>query len=197
MVKPKKDKIVSKCVPAGDKSGEIDKKAQESAIFADSEGRIGLRIHAKPGAKKSGVVAINESEIDVAIGAAPREGAANEELVSYLMSALGLRKNELQFDKVRKEVQLLFIKVVGRCYLLETKTSVNKEKPVSAAEPFIQKHPVQAIHVKNSWLIEGTCNERSAESFQGAKSRSKVVLIETKRLSMEEVRSKLQQEIGN
>ncbi|CAI2311596.1 unnamed protein product [Caenorhabditis sp. 36 PRJEB53466] len=125
MVKPKKEKVaVNKGVPMKDN----DKKAAESAIFADSEGRIGLRIHAKPGAKKSCVVAIGESEVDVAIGAAPREGAANEELISYLMSALGLRKNEIQFDK-------------------------------------------------------------------GAKSRSKVVLIETERLTMDDVKKRLQSEI--
>ncbi|EGT53939.1 hypothetical protein CAEBREN_29926 [Caenorhabditis brenneri] len=125
MVKPsKKEKTV---VPTAQ---ETDKTVSDSAIFAASEGRIGLRIHAKPGAKKSCVVAIGDSEVDVAIGAPPREGAANEELISYLMQALGLRKNELQFDK-------------------------------------------------------------------GAKSRSKVVLIETKRLTMEEVRQKLQGEIEN
>ncbi|CAB3408732.1 unnamed protein product [Caenorhabditis bovis] len=71
-------------------------------MFVDEEGRVGLRIHAKPGAKKSSVVAINDEDIDVAIGAAPREGAANEELISYLMSVLSVRKNEIQFDKGAK-----------------------------------------------------------------------------------------------
>uniref|UniRef100_A0A8R1DW26 Uncharacterized protein n=2 Tax=Caenorhabditis japonica TaxID=281687 RepID=A0A8R1DW26_CAEJA len=129
MVKPPK-KEKSTAATKENRDGGVDKKAQKSAIFADTEGRIGVRIHAKPGAKKSSVVAIGEFEVDVAIGAAPREGAANEELISYLMSALGLRKNEIQFE-------------------------------------------------------------------QGAKSRSKVVLIETKRLTIDEVREKLQQEIDS
>ncbi|CAI5437942.1 unnamed protein product [Caenorhabditis angaria] len=109
---------------------EQKKKIDESSIFLDEEGRIGLRIHAKPGAKKSCVVGIGETEIDISIGAPPREGAANEELISYLMGALSLRKNEVQFDK-------------------------------------------------------------------GAKSRSKIVLISTNKLTLEEVKKKLQDEIGN
>uniref|UniRef100_A0A1I7T8C9 UPF0235 protein n=1 Tax=Caenorhabditis tropicalis TaxID=1561998 RepID=A0A1I7T8C9_9PELO len=125
MVKPvKKEKCSVPTAPQ-----KTDKTLQrESAIFDAGEGRIGVRIHAKPGAKRSCVMAIGESEVDVAIGAAPRDGAANEELIAYLMVALGLRKNELQFDK-------------------------------------------------------------------GAKSRSKVVLIETKRLTMDEIRDKLLKEI--
>lgn len=51
----------------------------------------------------------------MAIGAAPREGAANEELISYLMSALGLRKNELQFEKVIGELHKMLSKTAVLC----------------------------------------------------------------------------------
>uniref|UniRef100_A0A7E4USL8 UPF0235 protein C15orf40 homolog n=1 Tax=Panagrellus redivivus TaxID=6233 RepID=A0A7E4USL8_PANRE len=73
-----------------------------SAISINDKGQVVLRIHAKPGAKKSVVTDIGAEEIGVAIAAPPRDGAANEELVSAMMEFLGLRKAEIDFDKGAK-----------------------------------------------------------------------------------------------
>lgn len=43
---------------------------------------------------------VGNEEIGVAIAAPPRDGAANEELIQSMMSFLGLKKAEINFDKV-------------------------------------------------------------------------------------------------
>lgn len=43
-------------------------------------------------------------EIGVAIAAPPRDGAANEELMSSMMDFLGLKKAEIDFDKASFEI---------------------------------------------------------------------------------------------
>ena len=75
---------------------------QSSAISLNEKGQIILRIHAKPGAKKSAITNVGDEEIGVAIAAPPRDGAANEELISSMIQFLGLRKAEIAFDKGAK-----------------------------------------------------------------------------------------------
>lgn len=65
-----------------------------------------LRIRAKPGVKVSAITDIGEDDIGVAIAAPAKEGQANEELINTMIDLLGLKKNEISFEKVRK------------CYLL-------------------------------------------------------------------------------
>lgn len=43
---------------------------------------------------------VDETEVGVAIAAPPREGQANEELLATVQRVLGLRKSEIDFDKV-------------------------------------------------------------------------------------------------
>ncbi|VDO56299.1 unnamed protein product [Haemonchus placei] len=42
---------------------------------------------------------VGDDEVGVAIAAPPREGEANEELISYMRGVLGLKKSELVLDK--------------------------------------------------------------------------------------------------
>ncbi|XGW23990.1 hypothetical protein V3C99_005864 [Haemonchus contortus] len=69
------------------------------AVSVVKNGHIMLRILAKPGAKMSTVTDVGDDEVGVAIAAPPREGEANEELVSYMRGVLGLKKSELVLDK--------------------------------------------------------------------------------------------------
>ena len=57
---------------------------------------------------------VGESEVGVAIAAPPREGQANEELLSYIQHVLGLRKSEVDFDKVP---EILRFHVASHCRL--------------------------------------------------------------------------------
>uniref|UniRef100_A0A914DP66 Uncharacterized protein n=1 Tax=Acrobeloides nanus TaxID=290746 RepID=A0A914DP66_9BILA len=95
MTKSKKVTEVKPSQPST--SVEID-----SAISLNKTGQIVLKIHAKPGAKKSIVTDIGTQEIGIAIAAPPREGQANEELVETIARILGLKKSEISLDKGTK-----------------------------------------------------------------------------------------------
>uniref|UniRef100_A0A914DUZ2 Uncharacterized protein n=1 Tax=Acrobeloides nanus TaxID=290746 RepID=A0A914DUZ2_9BILA len=75
----------------------------DSAISLNKTGQIMLKIHAKPGAKKSIVTDIGTQEVGIAIAALPRKGQANEELVETIAKILGLNKSEIRLDKVVRE----------------------------------------------------------------------------------------------
>ncbi|VDL71633.1 unnamed protein product [Nippostrongylus brasiliensis] len=72
---------------------------QNAAVSVDKNGHIQLKILAKPGAKVSAVTDVGDDEVGVAIAAPPRDGEANEELIDYMRSVLGLKKSELSLDK--------------------------------------------------------------------------------------------------
>lgn len=57
--------------------------------------RVVLTIKAKPRAKRSRVVAVAD-EIEIALAAAPVDGAANEELLRVLAEVLGLPRRSLE-----------------------------------------------------------------------------------------------------
>lgn len=63
---------------------------------------LALIIAAKPNSKESKVLEINDEYIGVAIAAPPKEGEANEELLSHLALALGVKKNTVYLDKGSK-----------------------------------------------------------------------------------------------
>ncbi|KJH47532.1 hypothetical protein DICVIV_06373 [Dictyocaulus viviparus] len=78
----------------------IQMSQQRGAITLHRNGTIALRILAKPGAKSTAITDVGEDGIGVAIGAPPREGEANEELVSFIGKILDLKKSEIALDKV-------------------------------------------------------------------------------------------------
>lgn len=63
---------------------------------------LALVIAAKPNSKESKVTEINDEYIGVAIAAPPKEGEANEELLSHLALVLEVKKNTVYLDKGSK-----------------------------------------------------------------------------------------------
>uniref|UniRef100_A0A1I7XPU5 UPF0235 protein C15orf40 homolog n=1 Tax=Heterorhabditis bacteriophora TaxID=37862 RepID=A0A1I7XPU5_HETBA len=98
----KRPAISSAMGKAAKTAGTKAEKETESAISVNKNGQIVLRIHAKPGARLNAITDVSESEVGVAIAAPPREGQANEELLHFIGRILGLRKNEVDFDKGAK-----------------------------------------------------------------------------------------------
>jgi uncharacterized protein (TIGR00251 family) len=54
-----------------------------------------IRVHAKPRASRSRVVAVTEGALAVAVAAAPVDGAANEELVRTLAAHFGIPRRRV------------------------------------------------------------------------------------------------------
>ncbi|VDK49767.1 unnamed protein product [Anisakis simplex] len=71
---------------------------EESAIEADKNGQILLRVHAKPNAKRSRITEIGSDSIEVALAAPPRDGQANEALIDAMAEILGLRKGDIALE---------------------------------------------------------------------------------------------------
>ena len=60
-----------------------------------------VTIEASPGARKTEITGVNpwRGALQVRIAVAPREGAANDELLSFLGERLGIDKNKIRFLK--------------------------------------------------------------------------------------------------
>ncbi|CAD5214883.1 unnamed protein product [Bursaphelenchus xylophilus] len=84
------------------KTGEKKEVIEDEAVSLTKEGDILLRVHAKPGAKLTLITDLSAEAIGVALAAPPRDGQANEELLRGMMEFLGLRKNEIEFQKGAK-----------------------------------------------------------------------------------------------
>ncbi|GFQ69721.1 UPF0235 protein C15orf40 homolog [Trichonephila clavata] len=85
--------------------GKVTNKKQEtsiiekSAVYCGSNNEIIIKIHAKPGAKESGITDVGEDSVGIQISAPPVDGAANKELIRYLGEVLNLRKSDLSLEK--------------------------------------------------------------------------------------------------
>ncbi|PJF19066.1 hypothetical protein PSACC_01119 [Paramicrosporidium saccamoebae] len=60
------------------------------------DGRVQLRLHVKPGARQTQITDMTENAIGLQVAAPPREGAANEEVVRWVASILGLRPRQVE-----------------------------------------------------------------------------------------------------
>ncbi|KAF8794514.1 UPF0235 protein C15orf40 like protein [Argiope bruennichi] len=92
---PKKNSAVKgkdsdKLVPSGNKKG---------SVYNGLKNEIIIKIHAKPGAKESGITDVGEESVGIQIGAPPVDGEANKELIRYLSEILQLKKSELSLEK--------------------------------------------------------------------------------------------------
>jgi uncharacterized protein (TIGR00251 family) len=83
------------------KKEEPQKEYVPKSIMPCAEG-FRVVIGAKPNSKESKVMEINDEYIGVAIAAPPKEGEANDELLSFLASVLGVKKNTVYLDKGSK-----------------------------------------------------------------------------------------------
>ncbi|KAL2731302.1 UPF0235 protein C15orf40 isoform X1 [Vespula squamosa] len=82
--------------------GDINNTITTGPITVNKDGKILIKIQAKPGAKHNGITDISEEAVGVAISAPPVQGEANTELVKYLASVLGLRKSDVMLDRGSK-----------------------------------------------------------------------------------------------
>jgi len=72
------------------------------SIQAIRDGVVKISVQAKPNAKTSAITETNNEYIGVAIAAPPRDGEANEELISFMSQVLNIKKQHIQLDKGSK-----------------------------------------------------------------------------------------------
>lgn len=110
---------------ASRQKGEATQNPAETAIPASiqsqSDGRVRIIIHAKPGAKLSAIKGvflsintlfdlvcfgtppgITAESVEVEIAAPPTEGQANEELVDFMAQILSLKKRQVSLERGAK-----------------------------------------------------------------------------------------------
>lgn len=75
----------------------------------ERNGSVYLVINAKPNSKVSQLQDISEEAIGINIAAPPKEGEANEELLSFLGDLLSLKKNSLDLDRGGKSRNKLVV----------------------------------------------------------------------------------------
>lgn len=56
---------------------------------------VKLFVRAKPGARQSNLVAMDDEAAAIQINAPPREGAANEALLAYVSDLIGVKKSKV------------------------------------------------------------------------------------------------------
>lgn len=61
------------------------------AVEGKPDGSLLIRLHVKPGAKRSRVTDVGETSVGLAVAAPPREGEANEEVLQFTADLLGIR----------------------------------------------------------------------------------------------------------
>jgi uncharacterized protein (TIGR00251 family) len=65
----------------------------DAAWLAARTDGVELRIHARPGAKRSAITGLHGGALCIRLGARPTDGAANRELVEVLATALGVPRD--------------------------------------------------------------------------------------------------------
>jgi uncharacterized protein len=65
-------------------------------LSLSKDGAVTFEVRAKPNAKRSAIAGVREGALEVRVAAPPVDGAANEELVSVLASALGVPRRDVQ-----------------------------------------------------------------------------------------------------
>ncbi|MBX3208619.1 MAG: DUF167 domain-containing protein [Labilithrix sp.] len=63
--------------------------------LSEKDGLVRFEVHARPRAKKSRIVGSRGDALEVALSAPPVDGAANEELVRVLATALGVPRRSV------------------------------------------------------------------------------------------------------
>ncbi len=67
--------------------------------FKIHEDQVELHIFAKPNAKKTSLVIINEQGINIALRAKPQQDKANKELITFLAKVLRLSKSQVMLKR--------------------------------------------------------------------------------------------------
>lgn len=61
--------------------------------------QVSIQIIAKPNAKKTKLLAIDESGLHISLHAKPHQGEANEELISFLSALFKIPKKQIQLER--------------------------------------------------------------------------------------------------
>ena len=76
--------------------------------FAKLQGaRLTLDLHVQPGAKRSGIVGLHGAKLKVAVAAAPSDGEANQELISFLAEFFETSKRSVCLERGHQSRQKL------------------------------------------------------------------------------------------
>lgn len=62
------------------------------------DGRVRICLQAGPGASRTELVEVRADALRIRLAAAPEKGKANDELLSFLAKALGMRKSALELE---------------------------------------------------------------------------------------------------
>ena len=60
------------------------------------DGAVGLRVRAKPGARRSAILGVEQGALVVALAAPPREGLANEELIHLFARMANVQQRHVE-----------------------------------------------------------------------------------------------------
>ncbi len=60
------------------------------------EGAVGLRVRAKPGARRSAILGVEDGALIVALAAPPRDGLANKELISLFARVANVPQRQVE-----------------------------------------------------------------------------------------------------
>jgi len=63
------------------------------------DGAVGLRVRAKPGARTSAILGVEQGALIVALAAPPRDGLANEELVHLFARVANVPKRHVELAR--------------------------------------------------------------------------------------------------
>ncbi|XP_031551935.1 UPF0235 protein C15orf40 homolog [Actinia tenebrosa] len=114
-------------MPKGKKTSKANEKADsststansaQSAVTMSKDGSIIINVQAKPGAKQNNITEVSEQCVGIQISAPPKEGEANEELVSYLAALLGVKKSAVTLERGSKSRQKT-VSIEGRNLTVE------------------------------------------------------------------------------
>jgi hypothetical protein len=64
-------------------------------LSVSKNGAVAFEVRAKPNAKRSAITGVREGALEVRVAARPVDGAANDELVATLASALGVPRRDV------------------------------------------------------------------------------------------------------
>eukprot|EP00696_Hemimastix_kukwesjijk_P001701 gnl/Hemi2/12086_TR4124_c0_g5_i1.p1 gnl/Hemi2/12086_TR4124_c0_g5~~gnl/Hemi2/12086_TR4124_c0_g5_i1.p1 ORF type:complete len:122 (-),score=11.38 gnl/Hemi2/12086_TR4124_c0_g5_i1:456-821(-) len=75
----------------------LQSQSFSSCVSTARNGSVRIQIHAKPGAKRSGITDVG-AEVGVQLVAPPRDGEANDELVRFMAEVLGVHRRSVTFE---------------------------------------------------------------------------------------------------
>ncbi|XP_050737428.1 UPF0235 protein C15orf40 homolog [Eriocheir sinensis] len=119
----------AKKAPTKDQTDTTASKGDsEEIISCDKQGNVIIKIFAKPGAKNNGVTGLSDEGVGVQVAAPPSDGEANQELVKYLASVIGVRKSDVSLIRgSRARQKVVAVSSTTRAAVTEKLNAVARE----------------------------------------------------------------------